>query len=73
MDYRLTKFEKVRIIGQRAEQIASGAPPTVDITNLIDAVSIAEKEFNEKKIPFILNREFPQGIVKKYRLREMEY
>ena len=49
MDNRLSKFEKVRILGQRAEQISMGAPPLVDITGLTDALSIAEKEFLEQK------------------------
>lgn len=49
MENRLSKFEKVRIIGQRAEQISLGAPIMVDINGLTDALSIAEKEFAEKK------------------------
>ena len=73
MDNRLSKFEKVRILGQRAEQISMGAPPLVDIKGLTDALSIAEKEFKERKIPFIIERTYPDGSIKKIKLVEMEY
>lgn len=59
----LTKFEITRIIGVRATQIASGAPPTVDIGDLDDAVDIATKEYNANKIPLVLCRTFPDGKV----------
>ena len=49
MNNVLTKFEKVRILGQRANQLSLGATPLVDITGITDALSIAEKEFNELK------------------------
>ena len=70
---RLSKFEKVRILGQRAEQISMGAPPLVDIKGLTDALSIAEKEFREKKIPFIVERSYPDGTIRKTKLSDMEY
>jgi DNA-directed RNA polymerase subunit K/omega len=73
MDNRLSKFEKVRILGQRAEQISMGAPPLVDITGLTDALSIAEKEFLEHKIPFIIERTYPAGKIRKIPLSEMKY
>ena len=73
MENRLSKFEKVRILGQRAEQISMGAPPLVDIKGLTDALSISEKEFIERKIPFIVERTYPDGSIRKMRLCEMEY
>ena len=73
MENRLTKFEKVRIIGQRAEQISLGAPPLVDIIGLTDALSIAEKEFFNRKIPFIVERTYPDGTVRKLRFVDMKY
>ena len=57
----LTKYEKTRIIGVRATQIAGGAPSTVDIGKLTDALKIAMKEFDEGKIPLIITRRFPDG------------
>ena len=73
MDNKLSKFEKVRILGQRAEQISMGAPPLVNITGLSDALSIAEKEFSERKIPFIIERTYPNGKTRKIPLSEMKY
>jgi DNA-directed RNA polymerase I, II, and III subunit RPABC2 len=73
MDNRLSKFELVRILGQRAEQISMGAPPLVDIKGLTDALSIAEKEFKQRKIPFIIERTYPDGSIRKMKLSDMEY
>ena len=73
MENRLSKFEKVRIIGQRAEQISLGAPPLVNISGLTDALSIAEKEFLERKIPFIVERTYPDGKIRKIPLSDMIY
>lgn len=61
--FRLTQFEKAKIIGTRATQLARGAPPQVDITGLTDAYSIAEKEFRESKIPFVIQRNYPKKKV----------
>ena len=61
MNGKLTKFEISRIIGQRAEQIANGAPVFVDYTGLTDAISIAELEFKEQKTPLKVIRTFPDG------------
>ena len=69
----MTKFEKIRIIGQRAEQISYGAPPNVDISGLTDAISIAEKELKEHKIPLIITRTLPNGKVYKIPVCEMDY
>ena len=73
MSTKLNKFEKVRILGQRATQISMGAPPMVDITGLTDALSIAEKELKEHKIPLTIKRTFPNGEIIEYRLKDMEY
>ena len=45
----MTKYEKARIIGVRAEMIAQGAPTLVDPGDLIHPVDIARKEFENNK------------------------
>jgi DNA-directed RNA polymerase subunit K/omega len=65
---RITKYEKVRIIGERAQQISAGAPINVDYDGLTNAIDIATKEYNELKIPFIIQRKFPNGEVKEVHL-----
>jgi DNA-directed RNA polymerase I, II, and III subunit RPABC2 len=71
MNY-LTKFETVRILGQRAEQISCGAPPMVDITGMDNALTIAKKELKEKKIPLKIRRTYPGGEVREFAIFDME-
>ena len=53
----LTKFEKARIIGARALQIAMGAPVIIDIpSDVIDPIDIAITEFNNNVIPITIKR-----------------
>lgn len=52
----LGKAEKTELIGVRAQHIAMGAEPYVDIENETDPVSIAEKELKQKKFPLLIKR-----------------
>jgi DNA-directed RNA polymerase subunit K len=53
----LTKFEKARIIGARALQIAMGAPVILDVSpDMIDPIDIAICEFNNDVIPITIRR-----------------
>jgi len=70
--YTLTKYEKVRILYTRATQLAMGAPPTVNIGNLSDALSIAEKELEEGVLPLKIIRNFPNGDVLEIPVSEMK-
>jgi len=67
----MTKYEKTRILGQRATQISKGAPPLINIGNLDDAMSIAEKELEEKKIPLKIKRFYPNGTFKEIPVNQM--
>jgi DNA-directed RNA polymerase subunit K/omega len=68
----VTKFEKARIIGQRAAQLNAGAKPYVDVIDAIDGSTIAEVEFNMKKIPVIIKRPLPNGAFEYWRLKDLE-
>lgn len=69
----LTKYEKARILGQRAKQIETGAKPLVKVPeNIIDGYVIAELELKEKKIPFIIKRPIPGGAFEYWRLNDLE-
>lgn len=58
----LTKFERAKILGQRAKQINNGSPIFVKVTpNIIDGHTIALMELQQKKIPFIIKRPLPNG------------
>ena len=69
----LTKYERARILGQRAKQINSGSPPFVKIPeNVIDGYVIAELELKEKRIPFIIRRPLPNGGSEYWSLKDLE-
>jgi len=69
----LTKYEKARILGQRAKQIETGAKPLVKVPeNIVDAYIIAELELREKKIPFIIKRPIPNGSCEYWKLNDLE-
>lgn len=69
----LTKYEKARILGQRAKQIDSGATPFVTVPeNVIDGYIIATMELQQKRIPFIIRRPLPNGGCEYWRVSDLE-
>ena len=70
----LTKYEKTRILGQRAKQIDEGAKPYISVPeNIIDGYIIAELELEQKKIPFIIRRPLPGNSGSEYwRVSDLE-
>lgn len=70
----ITKYEKARILGERAKQLDAGAKPFISIKeNMIDSYLIALKEYEMKKIPFIIRRPLPNGACEYWRLRDLEF
>merc|ERR1712123_62871 len=57
----MTKFEKARVLGTRALQIANGAPVLVEIEGETDPLKISGKELLARKIPIIIRRFLPDG------------
>jgi DNA-directed RNA polymerase subunit K/omega len=54
----LTRFEKARLIGARALQLASGAPPVLELAEKQpNPVKIAYMEFEKGVIPLVVVRE----------------
>jgi len=69
----LTKYEKARILGQRAKQIECGAKPLVKVPeNIVDGYIIAELELQQKRIPFIIRRPIPGGAFEYWNLKDLE-
>jgi DNA-directed RNA polymerase I, II, and III subunit RPABC2 len=69
----LTKYEKARILGQRAKQIETGSKPFIKVPeNIIDSYVIAELELREKKIPFIIKRPIPSGAFEYWNVKDLE-
>ena len=69
----LTKYEKARILGQRAKQINSGAKAFVKVPeNIIDGYLVAELELMQKRIPFIIRRPIAGGGCEYWNLKDLE-
>lgn len=70
----ITKYEKARIIGARAEQIERGANPFVEVdSHIINARTIAMMEYDLKIIPFIIARPLPNKTIEYWRLQDLEF
>ena len=52
----LTKYEKTKILSERAQQLANGSISFLKDTKLSNTYEIALEELNQKKIPFIIKR-----------------
>ena len=69
----LTKYERARVLGLRISQLNEGARPFVSLRHkIIDNHIIAEKELQEKKLPFIVMRPMPNGKKEYWRLEDLE-
>jgi DNA-directed RNA polymerase subunit K/omega len=69
----LTKYERARVLGERARQLEEGAEPFVPVpAEVIDSYTIAEMELKEKAIPFIIERPLPHGGCEFWRLCDLE-
>ncbi|MEM2843589.1 MAG: DNA-directed RNA polymerase subunit K [Candidatus Bathyarchaeia archaeon] len=59
---KLTRFEKTRIVGARAMQIAMGAPVLIDIPPEVKSpIDIALLELEESILPISIRRQLPDG------------
>ena len=69
----LTKYEMTRVLGQRAKQLDSGAKAFVRVPlNVMDGYHIAKLELEQKKIPFIIKRPFPNGGIEYWHVNDLE-
>lgn len=68
----LSKFEKAKILGIRAEMISAGAPALISVPkNITSSYEIAMMEFKQKKIPLMIKRLLPNGNVEYWRLEDL--
>ena len=69
----VTKYERARILGERTKQLNAGAKALVEVEpEVIDGYLIALKEFEEKKIPFIVKRPMPNGGCEYWKLKDLD-
>ena len=68
----LTKFERTKIIGLRANQISKGSVPFVSVPkHITDVRDIARLELEQKRLPFIVKRPLPNGLYEYWRLTDL--
>jgi DNA-directed RNA polymerase subunit K/omega len=59
----LTKFERARIIGARALQIAMGAPILIKRPrDAYDPIAISKMEFSKDVLPITVKRQMPEQM-----------
>jgi DNA-directed RNA polymerase I, II, and III subunit RPABC2 len=69
----VTKYERARILGERAKQLNMGAKPLVEIgSDVIDGYLIALAEYEQKRIPFIIKRPLPNGGCEYWKFKDLE-
>jgi len=69
----ITKYERARILGERAKQLNMGAKPLVEVgQDVIDGYLIALIEYDLKRIPFIVKRPLPNGGSEYWKFKDLE-
>ena len=69
----LTKYEKVKLLAYRTNQLARGAKTMIKTKKLMSSKEIAIIELNEKVIPLLLLRPIPNGKSELWNIRELEF
>lgn len=67
----MTKYERARVLGTRALQIAMCAPVMVELEGETDPLQIAMKELKLRKIPIIIRRYLPDGSFEDWGIDEL--
>merc|ERR1719189_1416832 len=67
----MTKYERARVLGTRALQIAMCAPVMVELEGETDPLQIAMKELKMRKIPIIIRRYMPDGSFEDWAIDEL--
>lgn len=72
-----TKYEYTALLAARAEQIAQGAKPLVSLEGLktsdpMFVWNVARREIEQRKLPFLIRRQMPNGTAEVWSAQEME-
>jgi DNA-directed RNA polymerase subunit K/omega len=68
---RLTKYEMIRILGEREKQLTMGAKPLVKNHELLTYDKVAEEELKLNMIPYKIKRSLPNGKYEIWTLDEL--
>jgi DNA-directed RNA polymerase I, II, and III subunit RPABC2 len=71
--YKRQKYERVKIVGLRSEQLQRGADPYVeiDLSKPFIPREVAMEELRQRKLPFMIKRTLPNGVDEYWRLDDM--
>lgn len=69
----LTKYERVRILGDRTQQLTLGAKPMIKNAEDLTPKQIAELELKNNIIPLIIVRPLPNGKKEKWYIKELKH
>lgn len=71
----LTPFEKTKVIGFRANQLAKGAQLLITLEpnqkHVTDVLELARMELEQRRLPFIIKRPMPDGSFEYWRLKDL--
>lgn len=68
----LTKYERVRALGDRARQLASGAKPNIKDASHMNPKDLARLELKLKVMPFFIDRTLPSGKKERWDINELK-
>eukprot|EP00928_Gymnodinium_smaydae_P046991 TRINITY_DN31334_c0_g1_i1.p2 TRINITY_DN31334_c0_g1~~TRINITY_DN31334_c0_g1_i1.p2 ORF type:complete len:121 (+),score=34.01 TRINITY_DN31334_c0_g1_i1:98-460(+) len=67
----LTKYERARVLGARALQISMNAPVCIELEGETDPLLIAEKELQQRVVPFVIRRYLPDHTYEDWKVSEL--
>ena len=72
-----TKYEYTTLLATRAQQLAVGAKPLVTLDGLKQSDpmfiwSVAKREIEQRKLPFLVRRQLPNGTSEYWSTQELE-
>jgi len=68
----LSVYEKTKLLGFRANQLAQGAPPYIVRPEHVTSVfEIAKLELEQRLLPYIIKRPMPDGTFEYWRLADL--
>ena len=69
----LTKYERVRLLGDRTKQISLGAKPMIKDSEHLPPKDVAELELDHRVMPLFIERPLPNGKKERWTLNELIY
>jgi DNA-directed RNA polymerase I, II, and III subunit RPABC2 len=72
-----SKYEFTTLMATRAQQLAEGAKPLVSLEGLkssdpLFVWSVARREIEQRKLPFLIRRQLPDGTAEFWSTQELE-